>query len=145
MPEIRAAEYRDAPALVRLLAQHGYPTEAGSVERRLGLLLPRTDITVLVAEHDGAVIGVGSLHLLPILYEDVPRGQLTALVVAESARGKGVGQALVRRLEQIAWERGVRRMVVTTANHRARTHQFYERLGYEWTGRRYARALAAPE
>jgi N-acetylglutamate synthase-like GNAT family acetyltransferase len=145
MPEIRVAEYRDAPALVELLAQLGYPTDVRSVERRLEVLLPRTDGALLVAEEGGSVIGLGTLHLLPVLHEDAPRGQITALVVAESARGRGAGQALVHHLEQIARERGVRRMVVTTANHRARTHHFYEQLGYEWTGRRYARALPAAE
>ncbi|MDP9352651.1 MAG: GNAT family N-acetyltransferase, partial [Chloroflexota bacterium] len=90
MTEFRAAEPRDAPALVELLAQLGYPTDEHSVRQRLETLLARSDIVVLIAEEHGHVLGVGTLHLLPVLHEDAPRGQITALVVAESARGRGV-------------------------------------------------------
>jgi hypothetical protein len=43
-----------------------------------------------------------------------------------------------------AWalERGADRLVVTTALHRADAPTFYERLGFEHTGRRYVRRLA---
>lgn len=137
---IRPAEPRDAAAIAELLAQLGYPAEPAAVVRRLDAMLPRRDGAVLVAE-EGAVVGLGALLLFPVLHEDAPRAQLTALVVAEIARGRGVGAALVRHLEEIALQGGARKIVVTTANHRARTHLFYERLGYEWTGRRYARPL----
>lgn len=138
---IRTAVREDAAAVAELLGQLGYPADTATVRRRLDLLLPRADGAVAVAEEAGRVVGVGALHLVPVLHEDAPRGQLTALVVAEEARGRGIGQALVRHLEETARAAGVAHVVVTTANHRGRTHLFYERLGYAWPGRRYARSL----
>lgn len=141
-PRLRAAEGRDAPILAELLGQLGYPAEVEAVKRRLEHHLSRSDGAVLVAEEDGRVVGVGALHLVPVLHEDAPRGMLTALVVAESARGRGVGKELVRGLEEIAMLDGVQSVVVTTANHREATHHFYERLGYAWTGRRYRKEIS---
>lgn len=138
---IRPAEPEDAAAIGELLGQLGYPADPGAVRRRLAVLLARPG-AVLVAEEAGRVVGLGAVHLFPVLHEDDPRGQVTALVVAESSRGRGIGQALIGELEEVARAGGVRQVVVTTANHRAATHHFYEGLGYEWTGRRYARTLA---
>jgi ribosomal protein S18 acetylase RimI-like enzyme len=143
MVEIRVAQSGDSLALSQLLGELGYPAEAGAMQHRLEALLGRDDCAVLVAIEDEHVIGLGAVHVFPILHEDVPRGQLTALVVLEPARGRGIGRELVRQLERFARARGVQQIVVATANHRTRTHRFYEELGYQWTGRRYARALEA--
>jgi GNAT superfamily N-acetyltransferase len=75
------------------------------------------------------------------LVEDAPRAMLTALVVREDTRGRGVGRALVAAVEHWARERGAGRVVVTTALRRAGAHAFYERLGFEFTGRRYVKSI----
>lgn len=97
--------------------------------------------TVLVVEDEGVVCAMASFQVVPVLHEDPPRGQLTGLVVAETHRRQGIGEALVVHMEQLAASRGVTGIVVTTANHRAEAHAFYERVGYAWTGRRYAKRL----
>jgi len=67
--------------------------------------------------------------------------QLTALVVRADMRGRGVGRTLVAAVERWAAARGADRLVLTTALHRAEAPAFYERLGFEHTGRRYARRI----
>jgi ribosomal protein S18 acetylase RimI-like enzyme len=47
----------------------------------------------------------------------------------------------VAELEAFARQHGCDRIIVTTANHRDGAHRFYDRLGYEFTGRRYAKSL----
>jgi GNAT superfamily N-acetyltransferase len=64
---------------------------------------------------------------------------VTALVVSEEHRGGGFGRRLLEAVDAWGRARGCLKFVVTTANHRAGAHQFYERLGWEWTGRRYSR------
>ena len=96
---------------------------------------------VLVIEEEGVVRGMATFQVVPVLHEDPPRGQLTGLVVAESHRRRGLGEALVAHVERLAGRQGVTGIVVTTANHRVGAHSFYERLGYAWTGRRYAKQL----
>jgi GNAT superfamily N-acetyltransferase len=140
-PRIRSAAAADAPTIAALLGELGYPADARSVAARLAPLLPRGDMAILVAELEGAVVGLGSVFLLPVLHENGARAMITALVVSESTRRRGVGRLLVRSLQAFARENGCTRIIVTTANHRADAHQFYEDIGFSWTGRRYGSTL----
>jgi len=140
---IRPAEERDADAIAELLGQLGYAATAASVRDRIRKMIAGPGVVVLVADDSGtrAVCGVATFHLLSVLHEDAPRGQLTTLVVSKSQRRKGMGVALVQRVEQLAAQQGVATLVVTTANHRTDAHHLYDRLGYSWTGRRYVKEL----
>jgi GNAT superfamily N-acetyltransferase len=59
--------------------------------------------------------------------------------VPPEMRGQGVGRALVDEAERWGKAHGADRLVVTTALHRADAPVFYERLGFEHTGRRYVK------
>lgn len=136
---IRSARDSDASGVAVLLGELGYPASAEQVLNRLSVLLPRDDYAVLVAHVGEDLLGLGCVHVLPVLHSDEPLGLLTALVVTASARKSGVGRSLVEGLEDFARSCGCRRILVTTANQRAAAHAFYERLGYAFTGRRYAK------
>lgn len=141
MPRIRPAEAPDSAAIAELLSQLGYPAPESKVRDRIRRMAADAGAAVLVAEEDGVVCGMATLQVVPVLHEDPARGQLTGLVVSETHRRRGIGEALVRHVEQLAASRGVAGITVTTANHRAAAHEFYESLGYAWTGRRYAKQL----
>lgn len=141
MPHIRPAEARDADAIAELLEQLGYPAPRAGVQDRLRRMAADPGAAVLVAEVESVVCALATYHAVPVLHEDPPRGQLTGLVVSEAHRRRGIGEALVAHVERLAAGQGVTGIVVTTANHRAEAHAFYERLGYAWTGRRYAKQL----
>ena len=53
----------------------------------------------------------------------------------------GPRTVLLEVAEDYARKHGCPRIVVATANHRSGAHAFYERLGWEWTGRRYGKLL----
>lgn len=143
-PRIRTASSADAPALSRLLGQLGYPAEASAIPNRLERVLARPGTTVLVAEDGGAVVGVVTVHLFQALHTEEPNAWLTAVVVDESARGKGVGSALVARAEDWAREQGASRLSLTSALRRKEAHEFYKTRSYEHTGVRMTKELAAP-
>jgi ribosomal protein S18 acetylase RimI-like enzyme len=96
---------------------------------------------LIVAELDGEVAGFGLLHVQNLVERDEPGCQVAALVVGERFRRRGVGELLMERLEQEARARGGNTIVLNTAHRRADAHAFYESLGYEHTGRRYAKDL----
>ncbi|WP_190175789.1 GNAT family N-acetyltransferase [Streptomyces naganishii] len=90
---------------------------------------------VLAVREDGLPLGTGRL-----LYGEAAAaktggeagvGSLGRLAVARQARGRGVGVALVRAIEDAARVRGL-----TAVDLHAQTHAlgFYERLGYEAYG-----------
>lgn len=127
--------------MAALLTQLGYASEPEAVEARLERLRVVGD-RVVVAELDGAVVGLAHLQVTPALERDRPAAKLGALVVDEAQRGHGVGRALVEAMEAEARLRGCELMYLTTAERRDNAHGFYERLGLEHTGRRYGRTLS---
>jgi ribosomal protein S18 acetylase RimI-like enzyme len=140
MVEIRDAGPDDAAELAELLGQLGYPTEAGAVGRRLERLAASGVDRVFVAV-DGGVVGVVSVHVSRSLEYDGDAAKISAVVVDERRRGTGVGRALIDTAEAEARARGCEVLWLTTAEHRAGAHAFYRALGFEETGRRFARSL----
>ena len=138
--EIRPATAADAPALADLLGHLGYPADALDLPARLDRLRAAGD-DALIALGDGAALGLATVHARAVLHSATPVAQLTALVVSPAARGRGVGRALVAVAERWARDHGATRLVVTTALHRAEAPLFYERLGFDHTGRRYVKRL----
>ncbi|WP_164863681.1 GNAT family N-acetyltransferase [Agromyces sp. LHK192] len=53
------------------------------------------------------------------------------LGVAGSARGRGVGEAMVRHVLALAAERGLRRVVLNTGTQMRGAQRLYERMGFE--------------
>jgi GNAT superfamily N-acetyltransferase len=140
-PTIRDARPADADAIARLLTQLGYPTEAEAVASRLDRLLIVGD-RVVVAELDGAVVGLAHLQVTPAIERDRPAAKLGALVVDEAHRGHGIGRLLVEAMEGEARRRGCELLFLTTSERRDDAHAFYEHVGLEQTGRRYGRTLS---
>jgi GNAT superfamily N-acetyltransferase len=138
---IRNAAPSDAPGVAALLGTLGYPTDADSAARRIAQLGATGTDHALVAVAGAAIVGVGALHFLPSLNHDKPSGYLTALVVAESSQGTGVGTQLLAAFESLARARGCDRLVVSSAHRRAAAHAFYLHRGYTSTGLRFAKAL----
>jgi GNAT superfamily N-acetyltransferase len=138
---IRDAEPRDAPALAGLLGQLGYPATAAAVEARLGRLAASPSDRLLVAEVDGDVTGLAGLHVSPSVEYDGDAAKVSAIVVEERLRGTGIGRALMAALEAEARSRGCVLIFLTTAERRSDAHAFYRSLGYEETGRRFAKTL----
>jgi GNAT superfamily N-acetyltransferase len=138
---IRDAAPSDAPGVAALLGTLGYPTDADAAARRITRLGATGADHVLVAVTGTAIVGVGALHILPSLNHDNPSGYLTALVVAESTQGTGVGTQLLSAFESLARSRGCDRLVVSSAHRRASAHAFYLHRGYTSTGLRFAKAL----
>jgi GNAT superfamily N-acetyltransferase len=141
---IRLSTAGDAGRLAPLLGQLGYPAASAALAPRLERLLSHPEYAVWVAEaDDGSLLGLAVGHIVFLLEDDQPAAHLTALVVDQAVRGDGLGRRLVEVFERWAGENSAVRAVVTSADHRAAAHAFYGRLGYEHTGRRFGKRLAA--
>jgi len=138
---IRDARLDDSPQVARLLDQLGYPTDESAVAARLERLAIVGD-RVFVADADGRIVGLAHLQVTPAIERDRPAGKLGALIVDEQHRGHGVGRALVQAVEDDARRRGCGLLFLTTRDTRDDAHAFYERVGFEQTGRRYSRTLS---
>jgi GNAT superfamily N-acetyltransferase len=138
---IRDARPQDAEPVALLVGRLGYPTSAKAVARRLVRLQESKADRVVVAEADGQVVGLAALHESLSVEYDEPAAKLSAIVVDEHHRRRGIGEALVEAMEAEARRRGCCLIFLTTAERRADAHAFYRRLGFEETGRRFAKRL----
>jgi GNAT superfamily N-acetyltransferase len=138
---IRPAADFDAAAGAVLMTALGYPTNESEMAGRLHRILARHDFVTFVAEAEGAVVGLAGVQLRPSYMRDGVEAYLMALVVAAAARGRGIGEALLRAAEQAAAAAGARRLTLTSASHRQESHAWYLRRGYASTGLRFARDL----
>ncbi|MFI5755295.1 GNAT family N-acetyltransferase [Streptomyces sp. NPDC051569] len=92
-------------------------------------------VLVLAVRDDGLPLGTGRLLYGPGAADktggNLSVGSLGRLAVGEAARGRGVGAALVRAVEDAARERG---LAVVDLHAQSHALGFYERLGYEAYG-----------
>jgi GNAT superfamily N-acetyltransferase len=139
--QVRIATANDAAAMAELIGHLGYPAEARDLPDRLARMRSRGDAEAFVAISGDDVVGVATVHTRVVLHAALPVVQLTALVTSPSMRNRGVGRALVDVVQSWALERGAEKLVVTTALHRVEAPRFYERLGFEQTGRRFVKRL----
>jgi len=120
----------DAAAIADLTTQLGYPATEADISKRLDLIKERWDARLLVASQPSMPI-LGWIHVqATYLLEVDPRTEIWGLVVAESARGLGVGRALVEAAEAWAVTLGFTAMAVNSNALRVQAKGFYEHLGY---------------
>jgi putative acetyltransferase len=97
-------------------------------EQRHGLSVERVfqpNVVFFVARLDGAPVGCGGIAFADG-YAEVKR-----MYVRPAARGKGVAQAVLDRLEATALARGFRRVALETGEVQLAAIRVYERAGYE--------------
>ncbi|MEK7953077.1 GNAT family N-acetyltransferase [Luteolibacter soli] len=134
---LRPAGPRDAEELSVLLSELGYPSAPEAVVRRISACADVPGLSIVVATMDERIVGVVAVHCVPTLISDAALGRITALVVADEMRGRGIGRQLVEEAEAFARKQGCERMELTSGDHRPGAHAFYVRLGYAVEARRF--------
>jgi phosphinothricin acetyltransferase len=135
---VRAAVPSDWPAIARIYAEGiatgnaTFETEVPSWEAwdAAHLAEPR-----LVAEEGGEV--VGWIAVSPVSRREVYRGVVAhSVYVAGSARGKGVGRALLAALVEAAPSHGIWTIQTSVFGENAATVALHEAAGFRLVGRR---------
>jgi ribosomal protein S18 acetylase RimI-like enzyme len=85
--------------------------------------------TILVAEGDDGAI-IGSLTLALFRTPTGARAWIEDVVVDESARGQGAGEALVAEAIRLAAEAGARTVDLTSRPSRGAANALYEKVGF---------------
>jgi GNAT superfamily N-acetyltransferase len=142
-PTLRRAVEADLPTVVRLFA---IPDEGNRKNEDPGPPLPPCyrealaaiaddpNNALIVAEVEGNVVGAFQLTIIQhVAYRGGRVAQIENVIVEPGARGRGVGEAMMRWAIDDARRRGCFRVQLTTNKVRKRAHQFYARLGFEAT------------
>jgi GNAT superfamily N-acetyltransferase len=142
---VRHARHNDAPALAGLLTLLGYPSSAAQIQERMAQQYIAATDAVFVAEMAGKVVGLLTFHCTPLIHADGFLGRITSMVVATDYRRHGVGKRLIDAAEEFAWSHGCERIEVTSGDHRADAHAFYESVGFRVDCRRFLKSRTPPE
>ena len=124
----REASAELVAALTALLPQLN-PNLPAPTSEHLAVLLDDPGATLLIARDGDAIVGTALVIVYPTTLRFESR--IEDVVVDESARGRGVGEALVRECIELARRRGASIVELQTARVRVAANRLYERMGFE--------------
>jgi GNAT superfamily N-acetyltransferase len=135
---LRLAEPSDAEAIAAMFTEEGYPAGPSDIVARLERFASAHS-RVVVAEHEGTLLGFIALHALPRFEHDDRIVRILALVVDAGARERGVGRALMAEAERVGREVDAAFVELTAGHHRPEARHLYESLGYDASVTAYLR------
>ncbi len=140
MVSIRPAAASDAATLFELVRVFPTPTPATSelFGQALSAKLPDPSSCVLVAEHEGRLVGYVAGYVHATFYASGRVAWVDELLVVESQRGQGIGRQLMDAFEE--WARGRGSVLISLATRGAAT--FYGHRGYASKAGYYKKYLA---
>ena len=144
--QVREAGPEDWDDVKELLAELGRPDVCDDADEprhraRYEEYLARDDALALVAEDEGVVVGFVDVEFRQRLNFLQPEAWVPDLVVAETARGTGVGRALLEEVERRAVERDSWGIALESANWRESSHAFYEHVGWKDVAKAFSLVL----
>jgi len=138
---IRSATVSEHAEIAVLLGQLGYDSSATDVLSRLNAIQESSTDLVLVASGADTILGLISLHILPLFHVNGFLGRITSLVVGEASRGQGVGSALMKAAEEWFLANHCIKIEVTSGDHRTDARRFYESHGLLRDGERLSKTF----
>jgi ribosomal protein S18 acetylase RimI-like enzyme len=142
-PVIRPATEHDLPVLMDLFDELAAfqqpwrvftprPNLADEMRGRYRADLDDPDALLVVAEHDGQIVGMAAGHLhKPSMMSEELAVELGSVYVKPSHRERGVAGALTAEVARFAGERGVERITLKTFAQNEEALVAWQRLGFE--------------
>lgn len=123
--------FSDLKQVAVLGEQLGYPFPVEEMQERFLEISKLSTHKLFVAKNSNDVV-VGWVHVnkeSPSLLSDT-RAEISALIVDEAHRGKGIGKALMIAAEKWAIENKLPLMRLRSNTIRTEAHKFYQKQGY---------------
>ena len=135
---LRSATLEDAERIAAMFTDEGYPSGPSDIVERLARF-DSEHSRVIVAAHDGEVLGFVAVHALPRFEHSDRIIRIMALVVDAGERGRGIGRLLMEEAERLGRDLDAAFAEVTAGHHRPDARRLYEELGYDGTVAAYLR------
>lgn len=130
MVNIRYAAKEDAPELVTLIEELGYPSDEKIIRDRLSKIAERNGRVIVAAGNKKELLGC--IHVLVDLrLAEGESGEIVSLVVRKNARGQGIGKLLVDKAKKWFAANGFRNVRIRANSLRKEAHQFYQHQGFK--------------
>ncbi|UNO47791.1 MULTISPECIES: GNAT family N-acetyltransferase [Alicyclobacillus] len=139
--DIRSAEINDIPVLCALMTQlTGHTVSADTMANRLKFVAESPYDALYVCHENGMILGCLAFRIRENIEDASRYGEISALVVDDEARRKGVGRFLVDYAEGLARQLGcIGTWLVSGFGREEEAHHFYKSIGYEVTGYRFVK------
>ncbi|MES9971675.1 MAG: GNAT family N-acetyltransferase [Candidatus Thiodiazotropha sp.] len=136
--KIRQATAADFDAMSNLLDQlftieQDFIPDKRKQRAGLELLLQTTTAYLVVAELETEVVGMATLQRVISTAEGGYAGLVEDVVVSESHRGEGIGQALMKHLMDWAIGKGLKRVQLLADRDNPAALDFYQKQGWSET------------
>lgn len=130
--EIESKDYVSAAAIWRDVLGFSAATDE-NVTKTYERMKGDSRYCTFVADINGNVVGFATT--VESLAIDHPNGyiKMNGLAVLPEYQHRGIGKALMERVEELAKERGASAVGLASGFQRTGAHEFYERLGYRKT------------
>jgi len=135
---IREARYRDLPAIVAMLADDELgrgrenPDNLAHYDRIFGQIEGDVRNAIMVAEQDGKIVGCFQItYITGLSRQGATRALVEGVRTDASARGQGIGEAMMKHAVEMARAKGCALVQLTSDKSRTRAHDFYKRLGFK--------------
>lgn len=142
---LRPAAGSDGERVTALLSEFGAP-RTPAPERMAAVLrtfdehlrrVEAGEARTMVAELDGATVGVCSLEWRNPFWSGETHAWLPDLIVTEPARGRGIGPALLADAVAVAAAHGAAQLSLESGRTRTAAHGLYRSSGFAETGQTY--------
>lgn len=132
MPKIRRLQKKDRAQIIELFHQLVAEPKKFNYFQNLNidLLIRDRNCHCLVIEHEGKVVGFGSIIIFLTPVHGF-KGRIEDVVIHKDHRGQGLGKKLAKELIKIAKSKNVRSIHLTSKPSRAAAHNLYKTLGFE--------------
>ncbi|QBG47741.1 GNAT family N-acetyltransferase [Verrucomicrobia bacterium S94] len=136
--KIRTATEDDIPVMAELLhelfaIEVDFTPDFAVQSEGLRLLLNRPDAEIFLAEIDGKVVGMCSIQIHVSTAKGREVGVVEDVVIDLDYRNRGIGAALLRRLEEWSVQHGLARLQLLADRDNNPALGFYRRQGWRST------------
>ena len=126
--EVKQVDDELVRAFERLVPQLSSSSPAPTEKELISIVTSRSTVLFVARDDDGEIVGSLSLALFRI--PTGLRAWIEDVVVDDSARGKGVGEALNRAAIEHAGKAGAKTVDLTSRPTREAANRLYQRLGF---------------
>jgi GNAT superfamily N-acetyltransferase len=143
---VRRARAADAGGVAALYATLVDNPALDVMPARLDEIAADPNTALFVLEEDRQLLGTVLVSLCAdVMFGRRPFAVVENIVVAPQARGRGLGERLLRAVERFCIDARCSKIMLLSATGRERAHAFFERCGYAGSAKRgfvkYSRAF----
>ena len=140
--QIRLAKALDAPIIYEFVCELEDKTFDFPLFEKFFLKnIAHPNYYYLIGFVENIPVGYISCHVQILLHHCGLVGEIQELFIASPHRNKGIGQALIDAVEEIAQNNNWVNLEVTCNKKRIHTHRFYKQLGFTETHLKFVKQI----